>query len=156
VAGLNDLEVDVITDVGVQTGNGYANIKPNDNDDVLTLLTFTPENPNEFGDFSFRGQPNVEVTESIPITIKVTDNQGNSPQTFTFFGQSANADFARIGIVSSDETIKEVQISLTSGFKEVKQIDFSFASAVAVPEPGTLTLLGLGLLGLGVGWRRRD
>src|SRR5262245_31660492 len=43
-AAINDLEVDVTTDVGVQTGNGFANIKPNNKDDVLTTLTFTPEN----------------------------------------------------------------------------------------------------------------
>lgn len=165
-AGLDDLEVNVTTNIGVETGNGYANIKPDATDALLTTLTFTPENPNEFGDFSFRGQPNVDVTEANPITVTVTDNQGNGPQIFTFFGQSANADFDRIGIVSlgfpDNETINEVTISFASGFKEVKQIDFSFAfgvtpniTPVPVPEPATLLLLGSGLAGAGIFSRKR-
>jgi hypothetical protein len=163
-AGLDDLEVNVTTNIGVQTGNGYANIKPDDKDALLTTLTFAPENPDEFGDFSFRGQPNVDVTEANPITVTVIDNQGNGPQIFTFFGQSANADFERIGIVSlgfpDNESIKEVTISFEDGFKEVKQIDFSFAFGVTpnitpVPEPATLLLLGSGLVGAGIFGRKR-
>ena len=75
--GCDDLEVNVTTNIGVETGNGYATIKPDDTDALLTTLTFTPENPDEFGDFSFRGQPNEDVTEANPITVTVTDNQGN-------------------------------------------------------------------------------
>ena len=131
---------------------------------MLTTLTFTPENPDEFGDFSFRGQPNEDVTENNPITVTVIDNQGNAPQIFTFFGQSANADFDPIGIVSlgfpDNETIKEVTISFADGFKEVKQIDFSFALGVTpnitpTPEPATLLLLGSGLAGAGIFGRKR-
>jgi hypothetical protein len=155
-AGTNDFEVNVEADVGVQTGNGYANIRPDDNQDLLTTLTFTPENPSIFGDFSFRGQPEADVTEENPIVVTVTDNQGNPAQIFNFFGFTSNADFARIGIVSLDgQTIREVTIFLASGFREVKQIDFSFSSSLPVPEPASLALLGLGLIGLGLARRRK-
>ena len=86
-----------------------------------------------------------------------------APQIFTFFGQSANANFDRIGIVSmgfpDDETIKEVTISFASGFKEVKHIDFSFGRVTSnitpTPEPATLLLLGSGLVGAGIFGRKR-
>jgi len=99
-AGLNDDEVNVATDVGVQTGSGYANIKPDNNNDLLTTLTFTPENPNIFSDFSFRGQPVEDVTSTNPVVIRVLDGQNNPVQIFNFFGFNANADFDRIGVFS--------------------------------------------------------
>ena len=61
----DDPEVNVTTNTGVKTGDGYATIKPN-TDALLTTLTFTPENPDEFGEFSFEGQPNEDVTEAQP------------------------------------------------------------------------------------------
>src|SRR5437762_13716922 len=49
--------VDIHTTGPVDTGSGFANIKPI-KDGSLTELIFTPENPNLFADFSFRGQLN--------------------------------------------------------------------------------------------------
>ena len=39
----------------VDTGSGFSTIKPL-NDESLTKLIFTPDDPNKFGNFSFRGQ----------------------------------------------------------------------------------------------------
>jgi hypothetical protein len=137
--------VDLHTTGNVNTGSGFANIKPVNNGS-LTQLIFTPENANLFADFSFRGQ--LERDANGTVTVVVQDNQGDPSQSFTFTGLGANADFARQGIISLDgETIQS--ITLMSDFKEVKQIEFSFARAV--PDGGaTVMLLGavLGVLSI--------
>jgi VPDSG-CTERM motif len=137
--------VDIHATGNVNTGSGFANIKPVNNGS-LTQLIFTPENGNLFADFSFRGQ--LEGDANGTVTVIVQDNQGDPFQTFIFSGLGANADFARQGIISLDgETIQS--ITLISDFKELKQIEFSFAQGV--PDGGaTVMLLGaaLGVLGI--------
>jgi hypothetical protein len=168
--------VNVMTNVNVTTGNGFANIKPDTG--TLTTLTFTPVDPSLFGDFSFRAQ----LTDAGSVTVTVQDNQGGAPQAFSFTGLPANADFDRLGIIAvagSAETIQSVTVS-SDGFKQVKQIEFSQAAgggnnpgnpgnpgspgnpggndASAVPEPASLvlwSLLGLGLGGIGARQLRR-
>jgi hypothetical protein len=95
------------------------------------------------------------------ITLKWTDAGGTSesidlgllfgdPMTHLF---KANADLTRMGIsAADDETIKSVEITDSSGFKEVKQIEFSLTP---VPVPPAIALFGSGLLGLSFLSRRR-
>jgi hypothetical protein len=143
-------KVSIDTAGNVDTGNGYANIKPATGE-TLTSLTFKPNDPNAFGDFSFRGQ--LEAIAGGSVLLVVQDNQGGAPQSIPFINLGSSADFSRVGIVSNDgETIKSV--SLFSTFKEVKQVDFS--PAVAVPEPQTYAILGLGVGLLGILVRRRN
>ena len=133
--------MDIHTTGNVDTGSGFATIKPITNGS-LTDLIFTPENPNLFADFSFRGQLLADANGT--VTVMVQDNQGNPAQSFTFSGLGTNSDFARQGIISLDgETIQSV--TLMSDFKEVKQIEFSLAGA-RVPDSGsTVMLLGVAL-----------
>ena len=140
--------VGIDTTGNVNTGSGFANIKPVKNGS-LTELIFTPENPNLFADFSFRGQLLTDASGT--VNVSVTDNLGNT-QTFAFTGLGANADFARQGIISLDgETIQSV--TLTSDFKEVKQIEFSLAGQ-RVPDSGaSAVLLGTALAGIGLARR---
>jgi len=140
--------VGIDTTGNVNTGSGFANIKPVKNGS-LTELIFTPENPNLFADFSFRGQLLTDAGGT--VNVSVTDNLGNT-QTFAFTGLGANADFARQGIISLDgETIQSV--TLTSDFKEVKQIEFSLAGQ-RVPDSGaSAVLLGTALAGIGLARR---
>jgi len=139
--------VDIHTTGNVDTGSGFATIKPITNGS-LTDLIFTPENPNLFADFSFRGQLLADANGT--VTVMVQDNQGNPAQSFTFSGLGTNSDFARQGIISLDgETIQSV--TLMSDFKEVKQIEFSFAPGQRVPDSGTTAmLLGCGLTAIGL------
>jgi VPDSG-CTERM motif len=138
--------VGIHTTGNVNTGSGFANIKPVKNGS-LTELIFTPASPDLFADFSFRGQLLRDAGGTVTVTVQ--DNQGNSPQTFTLTGLGSNADFARQGIISLDgETIKSV--TLMSDFKEVKQIEFSLAGQ-RVPDSGTTAmLLGSGLAAIGL------
>jgi len=139
--------VDIHTTGNVDTGSGFANIKPIKHGS-LTQLVFTPENGNLFADFSFRGQLNAAAGGTVTVTVQ--DNQGNPAQTFTLTGLGKNKDFARQGIISTDgETTKSV--TLTSDFKEVKQIEFSFAPGQHVPDSGaTAMLLGGALAAIGL------
>jgi len=145
--------VDAISNV--DTGNGYSTIKPANSDDILTSLVFTPDDANLFDSFSFRGQLDSDAGGTVTLTVQ--DNQGGSPETFTFTGLGANADFARIGIIAvtgSGETIQS--ITLTSVFKEEKQNQFGYAPGgqpyPPIPVPPAVWS-GLGLLGL-LGVRR--
>ena len=137
--------VDIHTTGNVDTGSGFATIKPIKNGS-LTVLTFTPENPDLFADFSFRGQ--LQRDAGGTVTVSVTDSLG-STQSFTFTGLGHDADFGGpngIGIISLDgETIQSV--TLMSDFKEEKQNRFSFAPGV--PDSGaTAMLLGSALAGI--------
>jgi hypothetical protein len=133
--------VAITTNTEADFANGFATIKPS-GDTLLTDLTFTPTN-STFSDFTFRGQ-NLQADQN--ITVTVTDNTGGT-QTFNFTGPGANADMARVGIISLDgETIQSVTVSNSGGFKEFKQAAFSVGT---VPEPATwaMMLVGVGLAG---------
>ena len=135
--------VNVVTNAPVSTGGGYANIDATDTE--LTLLTFTPVDPSLFGDFSFRGQ----LADEGSVTIQVFSD-ANTSQSFIFSGLPEEAEFERIGIVSTDDQrIFKVLVStdVDGGFNSVELVDFSLGAA-AVPEPATLLLIGLGLIGL--------
>ena len=143
--------VNALANAPVDVANGWSTIKPVDA--PLTSITFTPVDPNRFGDFSLRGQ----LLTTQDLTITVQDNQGNLPQTFTYTIGNANQDITRIGIASTDaETILTVTVSDLGGFKEMKEIGFSPCSSTdggscegtSVPEPASLLLVGAGLIGL--------
>jgi hypothetical protein len=138
--------VAIHTTGNVDTGSGFSTIKPTNKNTSLTQLIFTPADPTLFSAFSFRGQ--LEDGAGGTVTVTVQDNQGNPSQTFTFTGLGGPNDFARQGIISLDgETIKSVTI--TSNFKEFKQVEIAFGDAV--PDGGaTVMLLGAALSILGM------
>lgn len=155
--------VNAVANAAVDVATGWSTIKPVDA--LLTSITFTPVDPTRFGDFSLRGQ----LLATTDLTITVTDNQGNAPQTFTYPINNANQDITRIGIASTDaETIRTVTVTDIGGFEEVKQIGFSpcvstdggtcgtvtIPGGESVPEPASLAILGFGLTVAGFVGRR--
>jgi hypothetical protein len=166
-------DVNVTTISAVNTGNGYANIKPV-KDGTLSSLTFTPTNGNAFDGMFFREQiTGVELcvkkkcvdTFDGDLTATIQDNQGHPVQTIVFHHVLDNSpDFATLGFEDIEgksvleETIKSVTLSLdsTGFFKEVKQIDFSGAEfTTGVPEPSTWAMILIGFAGVGfAGYRR--
>src|SRR6266516_949513 len=123
--------VDIHTTGNVDTGSGFATIKPI-KDGSLTELVFTPENPNLFAEFSFCGLLIAGANGTVTVTVQ--DNQGNPAKIFIFTGLGTNADLARQGIISLDGE-STAPVTLTSDLTEVKQIEFSFAPGV--PDNGT-------------------
>jgi hypothetical protein len=144
-AHLSGPAVTVDTTGAVDTGAGFADIKPSGSAS-LDSLTFMPANDMLFSDFSFRGQLERPGFTGV-VDVTWTDSSGMM-DTIKFTVPRPNEDFARLGIVSTDgETLKSVEISTTGsgGFKEVKQVEFSSA----IPEPSTYVLMLLGFAGLG-------
>jgi len=150
--------VTINTTGNVDTGSGYANIKPL-KDGVLQTLVLTPNNGLQWGDFSFRGQ--LEAAGS--FTVDVFAAQGG--HTLFSFNQAKDKDFEDIDISATDLTttsIDHVVITATSStFKEIKQINWSLSQLPDgppdppnAPEPSSLAIAGLGALGL-LGYRLR-
>lgn len=148
-----------VTTIGkVNTGAGFSTIKPIKGG-TLTDLIFTPADDTLFNDFSFRGQ--LEATGFTGIVdVNVTDQSG-VVSNLVFTGlRGPNADFLRQGIIAvtgSGETIKSVELKTpgSESFKEVKQLEFSFAAVHPIPEPASMAVLGTGVIGLFVAFRRR-
>lgn len=140
--------VSVTSNANVDTGGGFANIKPATGA-TLTDVTFTPQVGSSFTSFFFRGQ----LLNDGNITLKVNDTLGDPTQVFTFNDIKANTDFSPMGIVldlafpNDFSPIKSIEL-LSDGFKELKQINFDKGPLSAVPLPASLYLFAMSLAGL--------
>jgi hypothetical protein len=140
--------VDIHAEGKIDSGAGFANIKPTSPSDPLVLLIFTPQDNTLFSDFSFRGQ----LTQAGFVTLTVVDSDGNS-FFFTTQSEGKDDDIPRFGVISLDgETIDHITLRADS-FKEFKQVEFSFGTG-GVPDGGaTVMLLGAALSTLGLARR---
>jgi hypothetical protein len=156
VGGHAGTAVTVDTTGNVDTGAGFSTITPTSGG-LLTSLTFTPSNDTLFTDFSFRGQLN-RLGDTSTVDLTWTDSGGTSGTIVFPIAAGPDTDFARLGIVSTDETLASVVVSTTAGesFKEFKEVQFSAASIPpSIPEASTWAMMILGFVGLGyVGYRR--
>jgi hypothetical protein len=157
VGGHAGTAVTVDTIGNVDTGAGFATITPIKGG-TLTSLTFTPADDTLFTDFSFRGQLAPAGFTGV-IDVTWTDSN-NVSGTVAFTGvPGPNSDFDRLGIVSTDETLKSVVVATAAGesFKEFKQVQFSAASIPpSIPEASTWAMMLFGFLGLGYASYRRS
>jgi hypothetical protein len=150
VGGHAGTAVTVDTTGNVDTGAGFSTITPTSGA-LLTSLTFTPSNDTLFTDFSFRGQLN-PIGDTSTVDVTWTDSGGTSGTIVFPIAAGPDTDFARLGIVSTDETLASVVVSTTAGesFKEFKQVQFSAASIPpSIPEASTWVMMLAGFAGLG-------
>jgi hypothetical protein len=150
--------INITTTTGVDSGSGNAIIVPTGNgasQDIFSSVTFAPNlAQNHYTSFSTRGSLPADGT----VTITVFDNFN---QSFTFTEQH-NQNWPAIGVealAGSNEFIKTVTVStnLPGGFVSVRQIDFGFALAPAVPEASTWAMMILGFMGVGfMAYRRKS
>jgi hypothetical protein len=150
VGGHAGTAVTVDTTGNVDTGAGFSTITPTSGA-LLTSLTFTPSNDTLFTDFSFRGQLN-PIGNTSTVDVTWTDSGGTSGTIVFPIAAGPDTDFARLGIVSTDETLASVVVSTTAGesFKEFKQVQFSAASIPpSIPEASTWVMMLAGFAGLG-------
>ena len=155
VGGHTGTAITVTTTGNIDSGAGFSTIKPTSGA-TLTDLIFTPANDTLFTDFSFRGQLN-PVDDTGIINVRWTDSLGTSG-TLQFTGvPGPDRDFDRLGIVSTDETLKSVEVFTTGGesFDEFKQVQFSAAGIPpSIPELSTWVMMLAGFAGLGfLGYR---
>jgi hypothetical protein len=150
VGGHAGTAVTVDTTGNVDTGAGFSTITPTSGA-LLTSLTFTPSNDTLFTDFSFRGQLN-PIGDTSTVDVTWTDSGGTSGTIVFPIAAGPDTDFARLGIVSTDETLASVVVSTTAGesFKEFKEVQFSAASIPpSIPEASTWVMMLAGFAGLG-------
>ena len=113
VGGHTGTAITVTTTGNIDSGAGFSTIKPTSGA-TLTDLIFTPADDTLFTDFSFRGQLN-PVDDTGIINVRWTDSLGTSG-TLQFTGvPGPDRDFDRLGIVSTDETLKSVEVFTTGG-----------------------------------------
>ena len=150
VGGHAGTAVTVDTTGNVDTGAGFSTITPTSGA-LLTSLTFTPSNDTLFTGFSFRGQLN-PIGDTSTVDVTWTDSGGTSGTIVFPIAAGPDTDFARLGIVSTDETLASVVVSTTAGesFKEFKEVQFSAASIPpSIPEASTWVMMLAGFAGLG-------
>jgi hypothetical protein len=168
-------DVQTVTNVPVDTSNGYGEVKPSTKGDSWTATAFMPTSTSQFAwDGLFvRGQiisaPKSKYDGNLFATV--TDVNG-STTTFEWTGIKANADFGTLGF---DEPKGDNGIAIASAmfsldstgiFKSMKQFDVSNCLATsgciggggqppAIPEPSTWGMMILGFAGLGFAAYRR-
>ena len=140
--------VHIHTRGAVDSGSGFATIKPLKGMS-LTDIVLTPDSPNLYSDFSFRGLLNAAAGDAVTLIVK--DNLG--VMTTFLFDNLPNGDFPSKGIISEDGSFI-ASVELRSNFKQIKQLEVSFGDPGSVPDGGsTVMLLGAALGSLGMARR---
>jgi hypothetical protein len=163
-----------ITDVAVDLGNGFANVKPSDKDAKIGTLTFSVPGY-LFGDFLFDVQLDTfnvgrVKNQPYPLSILAYDKEANTLGSWTFGPNDArlkgNADLSFL-VLSSLSNIDTVLVKSVlgndqvHGMRELKHFQVSELEQVSdpvapVPLPAAFPLFASGLVGMGWFARRKQ
>jgi hypothetical protein len=169
-------DVETVTNVPVDTSNGFGEVKPSTKGDGWEATMFSPVGTSLFrwDGLFVRGQIIDAPKSKFDGDLFATVTQVNGVTTsFEWTGLKTNADFGTLGF---DEPLNSPGVAIASAtfsldgtggiFKSMKQFEVSSCLASAdcvgggdptpgVPEPSTWAMLMLGFAGLGfAGYRR--
>lgn len=175
-ANNNIQDVQTVTDVPVDTSNGFGEVDPSTKGDIWMTSTFSPTSTSllAWDGLFVRGQVINAPGSTYDGDLTATVTQvGGATTTFTWTGLPTHADFATLGFDepagSPGAAILSATFSLagTGGiFASMKQFQVSECLAAsgciggggqppAIPESSTWAMLMLGFAGLGYAAYRR-
>ena len=155
--GTNHGPVDVTfsSTAALDFANGNGTIKPSATGHLTSFPDLTITTPGHtFTDLLF----DVQLVNTTPLSLTLEAMSGGTTAMVSypvpgFAGLAHDADLRFI--VVDPAGLTGVELTSTSGLKEVKQLDISGFSGVSVPEPSTWAMMALGLVGVGLAARRR-
>jgi hypothetical protein len=138
----------------LNAGNGFANITPHTGSSFSTLDITGPGFT--FTDLAYDVQMLKTGTGSSKVeTFTIEALNGNTVVgTHTYTGLNHDADLSFLVVAGAGQKFTEIELSSTTGFKEVKHFQLSGLDPVPVPAALPLFAGGLGVLGV-FGWRKR-
>ena len=157
--GTNHGPVDVMfsSTAALDFANGAGTIKPSASGHLTSFpnLSITATAGHTFTDLLF----DVQLVNTTPLSLTLEALSGSTVEgtvTYPVSGFAGLAHDADLRFIVADPAgLTAVDLTSTSGLKEVKQLDISGFSGVSVPEPSTWAMMALGLVGLGLAARRR-